>query len=161
MAQIFSQVFGNSLDFQEGPRALTGHSRVLESPGLPPPPALLSDRENSQADQKSLQLKYTWWVGDTSPKLPGPRAKSVGCAPGQQHLWGEGGSPNKAAFNWPGREWQESRSGECSQLDRKNWFRMASPAKQRRRQLVLIPVPFPKPAAARVGVYHPSDRPLD
>lgn len=45
---------------------------------------------------------------------------------------GGSGSQNKAAFNWPGREWQEGRSGECSQLDRKNWFRVASPTKEKR-----------------------------
>lgn len=68
-----------------------------------------------------------------SPEWTGPGAMSGGCAPGQQHLWwGGSGSQNKAAFNWPGREWQEGRSGECSQLDRKNWFRVASPTKEKR-----------------------------
>lgn len=45
-------------------------------------------------------------------------------------MGGGSGSPNKAIFNWLEKEWQEGSSGECSQLDRKNWFGIASPARE-------------------------------
>lgn len=78
-------------------------------------------------------------MGDTSPGLTGPGATSV---PLGSNTTGRGSSSqNKAAFNWPGREWQEGRSGECVQLDRKNWFRTASPTKQRRVWLSLGSLP--------------------
>lgn len=147
MAQIFPQVFGNSLGSHEVPRVLTGYSRVLEPTGLPPYPHFCAIKERILKKTRNVfKLKYTWWLGNTSPELPGPGAMSVDCAPGQQHLCPPSIPPhsqNKAAFNWPRREGQESRSGEYSQLDRKNWFSMANPARQRRGQLGAHPgVPF-------------------
>lgn len=40
---------------------------------------------------------------------------------------GGSSSQNKAVFNWLGKELQEGSSGECSQLDKKNWFGIESP----------------------------------
>lgn len=54
-------------------------------------------------------------MGDSSSELPGIGAKTVGRAPGQQHLGPHPSPPtpsqNKAAFNWPGWEWQEADQG--------------------------------------------------
>lgn len=66
-----------------------------------------------------LKFKYIWWVGATSSELPGPPSwPSQRAMPLSTNTslaaegWGWGAdSPNKAAFNWPEREWQESRSG--------------------------------------------------
>lgn len=66
-------------------------------------------------------------------------------------------SQNKAAFSWPGREWQEGSSGECSQLDRKNWFRMARPA-NREEAGCSARVSFPKPVAPRGWGIPPKGR---
>lgn len=49
-------------------------------------------------------------------------------------MWGGSDCLHKATFNGLGREWQEGGSGECSQLDRKNRFRRASPSHMEKRQ---------------------------
>lgn len=64
------------------------------------------------------------WLGLVPPRWAVSRGSNISRGGGR----GSSSSQNKAAFSWPGREWQEGSSGECSQLDRKNWFRMASPA---------------------------------
>lgn len=96
--------------------ALRDHSR------LPPPAPLGGNQAADSQTRNVLKFKYIWWVGDTSSDLPGP--PGLVAKPSQRAMslstntslaaegWGWGAdSQNKAAFNWPEREWQGSRAG--------------------------------------------------
>lgn len=151
MAQIFSSVVGWLSGFLRSPKSSHWLLKDPRPPGLPPQPYFgRSRREFSKRPKISLSSSTTMGGGHF------PQTGWAWCHIGGLCPWaavpirggGSSHSQNKAAFSWPGREWLKSRSGECSQLNRKNWFRMASRANGEEPGCS-AQVSFPKPVALR------------
>lgn len=124
MAQIFAWEFDNFLESQEAPIALSLHSR------LPPPAHLCAIKERTPRQTRKVQVHLVGkghFSRNCLGLVPSQWAMSLSMGTLGGAAWGSD-SPNKAVFNWPGREWQERRWGGGSQLDRKNWFRDSNPA---------------------------------
>lgn len=129
-------------------RALTGHSGPRR-PGLPPPPLLCKQGQNSQ-DQKHLLAQVHGVGGGHFPRTDW--AWCHVCAPGQQHLLGAGGGrtpQTRLPLIGQGGSGRKTDQGNASSWTGRTGFRTARPATQKEAGSAWVP--FPKPGAPRGG----------
>lgn len=128
MAQIFAWEFDNFLESQEAPIALSVHSR------LPPPAHLCAIKERTPRQTRKVQVHLVGkghFPRNCLGLVPSQWAMSLSMGTLGGAAWGSD-SPNKAVFNWPGREWQERRWGEAPSWTGRTGLGIATPPTQER-----------------------------